>query len=150
MDEWEIAKLRAANAPINGYGLGTKLVTGSPVNGVYKLVEIDGIPTMKQSSGKMTYPGRKQIFREFKAGQFATDTLGLASEGTGLLRLVMNQGNRLQPDDSLATIRQRADASVASLTDDIRDIDRDGFAPVNISDSLAELTQRLKDMSPKI
>jgi nicotinate phosphoribosyltransferase len=145
LDEWEIAKLRAAKAPINGYGLGTKLVTGSPVNGVYKLVEIDNIPTMKKSPDKMTYPGRKQIFRQFKDGQFTGDTLGLASEGEGLLQLVMNQGNRLQPDDSLAIIRDRTDANVASLTTEVRDINYAGFTPVSISSALVELTQDLKD-----
>lgn len=145
LDEWEIAKLRAANAPINGYGLGTKLVTGSPVNGVYKLVEIDSIPTMKKSPSKMTYPGRKQIFRELSDGQFIGDTLGLASEAEGLLQLVMSKGNRLQSDDSLTAIRQRADANVASLTTEIRDLNYDGFAPVNISPSLLELTQNLKE-----
>jgi nicotinate phosphoribosyltransferase len=145
LDEWEIAKLRAANAPINGYGLGTKLVTGSPVNGVYKLVEIDGIPTMKQSPGKMTYPGKKQIFRELRDGQFTGDTLGLATEGDGLLQLVMSKGTRVQPDDSLATIRQRTDANIASLTAEIRDINYDRFTPVNISTPLAELTRNLKE-----
>ncbi len=144
LDEWEIAKLRAANAPINGYGLGTKLVTGSPVNGVYKLVEIDNIPTMKQSPGKMTYPGKKQIFRQLKGGKFVGDTLGLATEGAGLLQLVMSNGNRVQADDSLVTIRQRADANVASLTAEIRDINYDKLDPVNISASLLELTQSLK------
>jgi nicotinate phosphoribosyltransferase len=144
LDEWEITKLRAANAPISGYGLGTKLVTGSPVNGVYKLVEIDNIPTMKKSSGKMTYPGKKQIFRQSPAGKFTGDMLGLTSEGTGLLQLVMSQGNRLQPDDDLATIRDRAGANVASLPAEIRDINYDGDPPVNISPALAELTQSLK------
>jgi nicotinate phosphoribosyltransferase len=145
LDEWEIAKLRAANAPINGYGLGTKLVTGSPVNGVYKLVEIDNIPTMKQSPGKMTFPGKKQVFRELTDGKFTGDTLGLAAEGAGLLQLVMSKGIRLQPDDSLARIRQRTDANIASLTAEIRDINYDKFTPVNISPSLAELTQSLKE-----
>ncbi len=147
LDEWEIAKLRAANAPINGYGLGTKLVTGSPVNGVYKLVEIDSIPTMKQSPGKMTYPGKKQIFREITEGQFVGDTLGLATECEGLLQLVMRKGDRVQSDDSLVTIRQRADANVASLTADLRDINYDKPAPVNISSSLLELTQNLREKS---
>ena len=145
LDEWEIAKLRGANAPINGYGLGTKLVTGSPVNGVYKLVEIDNIPTMKQSPDKMTYPGKKQIFRELNDGQFIGDTLGLATEGTGLLQLVMNKGNRVQPDDSLTTIRQRADVNVASLAVEMRDINYDRFAPINISPLLLELAQSLKE-----
>jgi nicotinate phosphoribosyltransferase len=144
LDEWKIAKLRAANAPINGYGLGTKLVTGSPVNGVYKLVEINDIPTMKRSTDKMTYPGKKQIFRQFKSGKMITDTLGLAAEGTGLLQLIMSKGDRLQPDDSLTAIRDRTDLNVASLPPEIRDIDYDRLNPVNISPALAELTQDLK------
>jgi hypothetical protein len=48
LDEYQIAELKAAGACIDGYGLGTQLVTGSPVNGVYKLVEIDSIPVMKE------------------------------------------------------------------------------------------------------
>jgi nicotinate phosphoribosyltransferase len=145
LDEWEIAKLRSANAPISGYGLGTKLVTGSPVNGVYKLVEIDNRPTMKKSPGKMTYPGKKQIFRQIEDGQFMGDTLGLASEGTGLLQLVMSSGNRQQPDDPLSVIRQRTDRNVASLPSEIRDINYAGNPPVNLSPALADLTQSLKD-----
>ena len=144
LDEWEIAKLRAAKAPINGYGLGTKLVTGSPVNGVYKLVEIDNIPTMKRSTDKMTYPGKKQIFRQFKDGQFTGDILGLATEGVGLLELVINQGTRIQADDCLATIRHRTDLSVASLPTALRDINYDKSTPVNISLALEQLTQSLK------
>jgi nicotinic acid phosphoribosyltransferase len=75
----------------------------------------------------------------------AGDTLGLATEGEGLLQLVMSRGDRLQPDDSLVTIRQRADANVASLTADLRDINYDKLAPVNIFPSLLELTQSLKE-----
>jgi nicotinate phosphoribosyltransferase len=145
LDEWEIARLRSAQAPINGYGLGTKLVTGSPVNGVYKLVEIDNIPTMKKSPGKMTYPGKKQIFRQFRHGKFTEDILGLTTEGAGLLQLVMSKGDRLHSDDGLTSIREHTDRNVASLTDEIRDINYDRNAPVNISPALSELTQSLKD-----
>lgn len=145
LDEWEIAKIRAAKAPINGFGLGTKLVTGSPVNGVYKLVEIDNIPTMKKSPDKMTYPGKKQIFRQVKSGKFTKDLLGLTTEGTGLLELVMSKGDRLVADDRLEVIRDRTDRNVASLPTEIRDINYAGSTPVNISSALAELTQNLKD-----
>ncbi|MGB7087681.1 MAG: nicotinate phosphoribosyltransferase, partial [Phormidesmis sp.] len=57
LDEYAIDALQQQDACIDGYGLGTKLVTGSPVNGVYKLVEVNGTPVMKESSGKATYPG---------------------------------------------------------------------------------------------
>ncbi len=80
LDEFKIAELKAAGACINGYGLGTQLVTGSPVNGVYKLVEIDSIPVMKEATGKVTYPGRKQIFRQYENGVAVGDRLGLMTE----------------------------------------------------------------------
>ena len=145
LDEWEIANLKAANAPINGFGLGTKLVTGSPVNGVYKLVEIDNIPTMKKSPDKMTYPGKKQIFRQFKDGRFDRDILGLATEGKGLLNLVMSRGDRLDRDDDLLTIRHRTDLNVASLPTTVRDLNYDRSVPVDLSPALAQLTQSLID-----
>jgi nicotinate phosphoribosyltransferase len=50
------------------YGIGTKLVTGAPVNGVYKLVKIDNIPVSKKSSGKHSITVRKQIWRSFENG----------------------------------------------------------------------------------
>ncbi|NJR69393.1 MAG: nicotinate phosphoribosyltransferase [Synechococcales cyanobacterium CRU_2_2] len=125
LDEFAIAHLRAQQAPIDGYGLGTKLVTGVPVNGVYKLVEIDGVPVMKESASKMTYPGQKQIFRQVRRGLLVCDQLGLATEQTKqttlagntqpLLQRVMQAGVRLQARESLGAIAARTAESVASL-----------------------------------
>src|SRR3954470_18363550 len=59
LDEYAIAGLMAA--PVNGYGVGTSLVTGSgaPTMGmVYKLVERDGVPVAKRSEGKNSVGGR--------------------------------------------------------------------------------------------
>ncbi|HCF28736.1 MAG TPA: nicotinate phosphoribosyltransferase, partial [Cyanobacteria bacterium UBA11049] len=148
LDEWEIAKLKSANACIDGYGLGTRLVTGTPVNGIYKLVEIDNIPVMKESSGKMTYPGRKQIFRSFVGERVKVDRLGLITEspiGQPLLQLVMKQGETVQPPETLAEIRHRTAASVASLPDECRDIDHPVPVSVEISASLQELTERTRN-----
>lgn len=59
---WElIARLKEAGASIDSCRFGTNLVTGKPLKGVYKLIEIDGALTMAQSSRKATYPGQKQI-----------------------------------------------------------------------------------------
>ncbi len=61
LDEFSIATLGAA--PVDSYGVGTSLVTGSgaPTAGmVYKLVEVDGIPVEKRSSHKESQGGRKQ------------------------------------------------------------------------------------------
>lgn len=151
LDEHEIARLRRDGAEIDGYGIGTKLVTGHPVNGVYKLVEVDGTATMKSSSGKVTYPGRKQIFRTYDdQGQFVSDRLGLISESdsqwtaatTPVLQCVMDNGERLSEPEALGAIAQRTAHSVASLPEPLRRIDQPGTAPVSISDRLEELTQR--------
>ncbi len=145
LDEWEIARLKAAGAQIDGYGLGTRLVTGAPVNGVYKLVEIDGIPVMKQSSGKATYPGRKQIFRSFVGGKVKADRLGLATENPldeqPLLQLVVKEGKRMQLPDTLNTIRQRTAAAVASLPAETRRLDHPVFLQVDISTCLQQLVE---------
>jgi nicotinate phosphoribosyltransferase len=145
LDEWEIARLKAAGTPISGYGLGTKLVTGTPINGVYKLVEIDGIPVMKQSISKYTYPGRKQIFRSFAGNQIKADKLGNFEESTEsgqpLLQLVIKDGEQLKPLDDLSAIRQRTRLSVVSLPAETRLIDQPTSIPVEISAALQQLTQ---------
>ena len=140
LDEGEIQRLKQAQACIDGYGLGTKLVTGNPVNGVYKLVEIDGIPVMKEASGKLTYPGRKQIFRTA-----AGDCLGLAIEDTPtdagtLLIPVMLKGKRIGPLETLELIRERATQSVAHLPADVRDVCNPTVPQAQISTALQELT----------
>ncbi|MFB2881104.1 nicotinate phosphoribosyltransferase [Floridanema aerugineum] len=148
LDEWEIAKLKAAGACIDGYGLGTKLVTGTPVGGVYKLVEIDGIPTMKQSSNKVTYPGRKQIFRCWEKGEIHSDRLGLISESLAgeeaLLQLFLKQGKRVKLPATLAEIRDRTSTSVASLPVTTRQLTQPQQIPVEISPALRELTEKTK------
>ncbi|MEC4813665.1 MAG: nicotinate phosphoribosyltransferase [Scytonema sp. PMC 1069.18] len=145
LDEWEIARLKADGAEIDGYGLGTRLVTGSPVNGVYKIVEIDGIPVMKHSTSKETYPGRKQIFRSFEGDKVKADRLGLVTERPvgeePLLQLFVKNGQRVRDLESLTQIRQRTAASVASLPDSTRQLNNPDSVPVEISTALQKLTE---------
>lgn len=64
LDEFAIAALRAE--PVDSYGVGTSVVTGSgapTASMVYKLVEVDGIPVEKRSSHKESHGGRKQATR---------------------------------------------------------------------------------------
>jgi len=150
LDEYEIARLKSAGACIDGYGLGTRLVTGTPVNGVYKLVEIDDIATMKQSRNKATYPGRKQIYRQFDGGNLIKDRLVLASElpqenEQPLLQIVMKQGQRLQPPETLAEIQQRTAASVESLSSITRQLNNPIPLVVEISDALQQLTEEIQN-----
>lgn len=149
LDEWEIAKLKAAGAQIDGFGLGTRLVSGTPVGGVYKLVEIDGIPVMKGSTGKLSYPGRKQIFRSFVGGQVKKDRLGLVTESSvsekPLLQLMVKQGQRVQQPETSAEIRERTAVSVAGLPIEVRSLDDPMLLEVEISTALLELTERTQE-----
>jgi nicotinate phosphoribosyltransferase len=148
LDELAIARLKSEGACIDGYGLGTKLVTGSPVNGVYKLVEIDDIPVMKESTGKITYPGRKQIFRQIENGRVTCDRLGLISETTELetplLQLVLKEGQRLGEEESLGAIAQRTASSVVSLPASVRRLDQPESISVELSASLSALTDTIR------
>ncbi|WAL59239.1 nicotinate phosphoribosyltransferase [Thermocoleostomius sinensis] len=146
LDEYEIDRLQTAGATIDSYGLGTKLVTGAPVNGVYKLVEIDQIPVMKASSGKVTYPGRKQIFRRYQQDQLAGDRLGLIHEPpqpneTPLLQLVMKQGQRLQPPEPLRIIADRTRTAVSRQPPAIRRLHQPATLQPAISADLQTLTE---------
>ena len=73
LDEYAIAGLMAA--PVDRYGVGTSLVTGSgaPTAGmVYKLVERDGRPVAKKSEGKRSVGGRKHAVRRHDRDGIAT------------------------------------------------------------------------------
>ncbi len=172
LDEFAIEQLREQSAAIDGYGLGTKLVTGAPVNGVYKLVDIDGTPVMKESSGKQTYPGRKQIFRRYKSDEHGSeneneaggneaseneaseneavsDRLALTIEGAlptevPLLQRVMHNGNRLFAPEDLDAIAHRTAASVATLPSSVRRLIDPEPLPVEISHGLKQLTEHTR------
>ena len=73
LDEFAIAGLMAA--PVDGYGVGTSLVTGSGASTagmVYKLVARDGVPVAKRSEGKNSVGGRKSAVRRHDASGTAT------------------------------------------------------------------------------
>ncbi|MEL6899925.1 MAG: nicotinate phosphoribosyltransferase [Cyanobacteria bacterium J06606_4] len=150
LDEHAIALLKCENACIDGYGIGTKLVTGTPVNGVYKLVDIDGTPVMKRSSGKVTYPGRKQVFRRYDAGKIVSDRLSLTIEGAlpeevPLLQRVMHHGERLTSPESLDTIAQRTADTVSTLPDSICQLKPPESAANSLAITLSHGLQQLTE-----
>lgn len=116
LDEYRIDELIAAGAPIDGFGVGTALATSldaPTLGGIYKLVELEGRPVMKTVRGKLTLPGRHQVFR-----QDGADTIGLVGEelpGEPLLAPVMREGALVAPAPSLHEIRARAQSQVDAL-----------------------------------
>ncbi len=122
LDEYEIQKLIASGAPIDSFAVGTRLGTSADAPSIdcaYKLEEYAGRPRRKRAWGKETWPGRKQVFREFDAaGRIRADTVALESEatsGVALLEPVMASGRRLAPPEPLERIRERAARSLATL-----------------------------------
>jgi nicotinate phosphoribosyltransferase len=121
LDEHEVARMMASGAPIDGFGVGTRMGVSSDapyLDSVYKLVEYDGKPRSKRSTGKRTLPGRKQIFREVVEGKFTSDVIGLSDEalpGTPQLQLVMKAGRRTSPPPALSTIREYCREQLQSL-----------------------------------
>jgi nicotinate phosphoribosyltransferase len=120
LDEYELERL--AGAPIDGFGVGTSLVTSSDAPGLdcaYKLQEYAGVARRKRSEGKATWPGRKQVFRAIgEDGRIERDVLALQSElhpGEALLRPVMRGGRRIVPSPPLAEVRRHALAELQRL-----------------------------------
>ncbi|TMJ25628.1 MAG: nicotinate phosphoribosyltransferase, partial [Alphaproteobacteria bacterium] len=127
LDEDSVDAMLRAGAPIDGFGMGTSLTTSSDVAAldcVYKLQEYAGLPRRKQSTGKATWPGRKQIWRQYDgAGRMCGDILSLESDhksGEPLLQLVMQGGRRVAPSPTLAEIRARTARDLARLPEPLR------------------------------
>jgi nicotinate phosphoribosyltransferase len=120
LDEYSIAALAAA--PVDSYGVGTTLVTGSgaPTAGmVYKLVEVDGRPVAKRSEHKSSRGGRKVAVRRHKASGTATEEVIRAQAspseqpGDRPLQVPLMRGGR--PVDGLPTLAQARDTMRARM-----------------------------------
>jgi len=89
LNEHVIKSLEDQGAPIDGFGVGTELVTGKPdasLDGVYKLCESAGKPSMKISENieKNTLPGKKMVWRFFdEEGNIYRDGILLDDETPG-------------------------------------------------------------------
>jgi nicotinate phosphoribosyltransferase len=157
LDEWRIADLVAAGAPVDAFGVGTALSTSSDapsLSGVYKLVEIErtggATGIMKFSPGKETLPGRKQVWRVLRNGVAVEDVIALADEtdpsgGRPLLTHVMQNGRRVVPPEPVRAMRERCRAAVAQLPADVRRLREPRPYSVRFSDALQAMIARLSE-----
>jgi nicotinate phosphoribosyltransferase len=125
LDEFAIAALRAE--PVDSYGVGTSVVTGSgaPTAGmVYKLVEVDGIPVAKRSTHKESHGGGKQALRLAKpSGTVVEEVVHPAGPAPSVpeglvareLAVPMVRGGDAVADFSLEAARARVAAGLVSL-----------------------------------
>jgi nicotinate phosphoribosyltransferase len=132
LDEDRIASLLASGARIDTFGVGTSLSTSSDapsLNVIYKLAEVerDGMmwEAAKLSAAKITYPGRKQVYRATTTtGHYAGDLVALEDEPSGpgqpLLVPVMRAGRRLAPTALLTEAQARCREQVDRLAEPLR------------------------------
>jgi nicotinate phosphoribosyltransferase len=166
LDEFQIDKLLAAGAPIDGFGVGTRLATGANFNpltgeggpsalpGVYKHVErIEGEKvtfTMKLSedTGKSTLPSRKQLHRLYDAsGNYVKDVISLwnedLQEGEPLLVPVILKGELVYSFPDMAAMQARAKTELARLPDPYKRLTDAEKYPVVLSPGLENLLEQL-------
>jgi nicotinate phosphoribosyltransferase len=151
LDEYRVRELLAAGAPIDGFGIGTSLVTSSDapfLDAVYKLQEYAGTPRRKRSSGKATWPGRKQVYRHYRDdGLLDHDVVTLETDvqpGQPLLQPVMKGGQRVQAPPGLDALRAHAKRQLAMLPQRLRELESSSEPyRVEIAPVLQELAARL-------
>ncbi|MFC4246262.1 nicotinate phosphoribosyltransferase [Natribaculum luteum] len=154
IDEYAIREFLASDGVGSGFGPGTALVTSTDapkVEGVYKLVAVerDGEmqPTMKLSTGKVTYPGAKSVRRTTDGDRFTGDVVGLRDEdlpGDELLVTVVEDGDRVYDFPDLETVRATAVENVGRLPEEHRQLEDPDPYEVRISDGLDEQTEDLQ------
>ena len=156
LDEYQIDKLLGNGAPIDSFGVGTRLATGANFNsltgegapsalgGVYKLVESDGRPVGKQSldePSKATIPGRKQVYRlTDTAGNYAKDRVTLwdeeVPEGQHLLVPIIQNGELEYDFPTLQDIQARTTTELKKLPDSHKHLTAATPYPVELHPSL--------------
>jgi nicotinate phosphoribosyltransferase len=145
LDEYRVAQLRQAQAPVDAYGVGTRMVTSEDapyLQGVYKLVAVEEASgqrraVAKWSAGKQTLPGAKQVFRESNAhGIFLRDLLVPETSPPPqgpfepLLEPVMRQGQLVAEIPDLVQARAYASQQLSRLPEVLKALDKKASYPV--------------------
>jgi nicotinate phosphoribosyltransferase len=150
LDEDNIGEMLRAGAPIDAFGVGTSLTTSYDVPALdcaYKLQEYAGLPRRKHSSGKATWPGRKQVWRQYGSdGRMAGDVISVETDrqpGQPLIEMVMQNGRRIRPSPPLSEIRDRAARSLEQLPEPLRRLETGLSYSVKIADALIELSKQV-------
>jgi len=148
LDEYEVAELVRAQAPVDAFGVGTQMGVSADapyLDSVYKLVEYDGRPAMKLSTAKATAPGEKQIWR---SGGDEGDVLGLRDERAPafgwepLLVEVMRDGTRLEAPDPILRMQHRFQEELVRVPTKAKRLSHPEHVEVERSPALTALTRQ--------
>ncbi|MDX1411536.1 MAG: nicotinate phosphoribosyltransferase [Nitrospirales bacterium] len=146
LDEYAIQAMVAAKAPIDLLAVGTKMTVSADVpylDCAYKLQEYAGRACRKKSEGKATWPGRKQVFRQFNQdGRIDFDVLTTADdqqEGEALIQPVMESGKRIGSPRTLTQSREHARLQMTRLPEPLRQLREGATVEVKVSPALHDL-----------
>ncbi|MDZ7810382.1 MAG: hypothetical protein U5L11_09880 [Arhodomonas sp.] len=151
LDEGRIAEIVTTGAPVDGFGVGSKVDTSADepfLDSAYKLHHLAGQARAKHSEGKTDLPGIKQVYRRCDAdGFFQEDVIGLADEsceGEALLQTMMRQGRRVDTAEhtGVEAARRRAREERARLPAGCGPLNEEHPAPVRLSAGLQALVAR--------
>jgi nicotinate phosphoribosyltransferase len=155
LNEYKIEELVRSRAPIDSFGVGTDLATSRDapaLSAVYKLVETERAGQIdykvKFSPDKISWPGRKQVFRFNKLKKMEFDLIGRADEihpeGEPLLRRVMAEGRRLAPPKPIEAVRAQVAANLQRLPKSYRVLREAPAYPVQKSTALQQLLEDVR------
>jgi len=152
IDEYKLEQLMTQQAPIDGFGIGTHLDTSADapyLDCAYKLQEYAGIARRKLSEGKATWPGRKQVYRNYDDnGIMSGDTVTLDNAlctGQPLLQWVMQRGKTVAKQPTLTVTREYAKRQLNSLPMPLRRLRDTPEYPVVISAELQALAKAVDE-----
>ncbi|NBC17876.1 MAG: nicotinate phosphoribosyltransferase [Bacteroidetes bacterium] len=154
LNEYRIAEMVEAGAPIDGFGVGTRLgtIADQPyLDTAYKLCGYAGEGRMKLSTDKSNLPGRKQLYRVMDGETASHDVIALHDEphdGEPLLECVMRNGERTEAGRQrpLDVLRERTEQRVAQLPDRLRALDEaEEPYEVRLSEGVSSLLDATRD-----
>ena len=151
LDEFDLADFTVADVPYDSYGVGTKMGVSADApwfDIAYKLVEYHERPVLKLSTGKVSWPGKKQVFRmRDERGQLQKDVIALREENIPgadpLLQKVMATGEVAVRCPTLEEIRDNFMGEFKRLSDPIKAIRNPASYPVEISPQLTKLREEV-------
>src|SRR6266851_4084763 len=150
LDEFQIDDLVRGGAPIDAFGVGTRMGVSADqpyLDTAYKLVDYAGRPVMKLATGKVTAPGRKQVFRRRKP---FGDVIGLFEETAPsgmepLLQPMMVRGRRTSAPAGVTDSRALCEADIAELPGAVRRIKSPRGLIAQTTEKLQRTTEQTRE-----
>jgi nicotinate phosphoribosyltransferase len=153
LNEYKVKDLIERKAPIDAFGIGTELVTSRDdptLAAVYKLIECNAKPRMKTSEEKITFPGKKQVYRIYDKNRMLKEDLMMLEDenpplnSEALLIPIMKEGELISQLPNLGEIQQYYLSNIDRLPNEFKELEKNNGFRIRISKKLSDLTNALR------